>query len=121
MSLFEEFLRKLLFKRCYGCEILKEQLEKKTAETQMLLDTITSICKPAIVVPSNTVSTGPVRQGRISWEAKRRQLEENRRKEHAIKLQNPEISEEIDKLEKELGLDDESRNDTPASGDDKPH
>ena len=118
-----EFLRQLLNlrrnKKCYGCQILKEQLEKKNLETQMLLDTITSICKPAVIVPSNNVNTGPIKQGRVNWEARKRALQDNARREHEIKLNHPEISEEIEKLEEELGIKDDV-NSSPV-GDSKPN
>jgi len=119
-------LRKLLNLRreCHGCQILKEQLEKKNIETQMLLDTITSICKPAVIVPQNSVSQEPIRQGKVRWDVRRRILKANSRKAATIKKEHPEISEDIQKLEEELGLSDEGNpngNDIAPEGDESTH
>lgn len=120
-------LNKKGYENCKGCEVLREQLLIANEEKQLAINTLLDIMKPKVAEPIQTQST-PVLAGPMPWARRRAILEEQERiKAQRMKTSSvlaksdkqlndemkktsqfisPVSNESIEKLERELGLDD---------------
>jgi len=103
------------YEPCKGCEVLKTQLEIANRERAELLQTMISLVKPEVIQhPVKAVS--PIINKSVPWAIRKKQLEENDREQLRILREQESIikklvpQEEIDNLEKELGVEDAGEN-----------
>ena len=104
-------------KPCRSCRVLQEQLEYERSQNKEMLETLTSLLKPAPITLSSTAST-PVGPKGMLWSRRRAELERQDRESIRVKTSSPvigrpdkDISEPtaepiktIDQLEFELGV-----------------
>jgi len=108
------FIAQLLnikYEPCKSCKILKEQLKIERQNNKDLLDQIILITKPELRQVLAEEDRKPVTSRRfVPWSEKQRQLEIRDKNQISaeIRRQNPQIIDEIDKLENELGVEDAS-------------
>lgn len=83
---------------CRSCETLKIQLELVNAERKELLSTIMGLVKPEVVQVAPTITTPAIPKA-LSWDKRRRLLEQ----EDRVKAS---IQQRITREEKALGVED---------------
>lgn len=93
-------------------EVLKGQILLLQEQNKDLLHTIIDLTKPEIRTV-NTEIPQPVQPKHVPWSVTRRKLEQDSRLERErinaeLKRTNPEVAENIEKLEEELGVVDAS-------------
>jgi len=112
------------YESCKSCEILKQQLEYERSEKQMLLETMTSLLKPQIIVAQGTTELKPITSRFQMFSKRRVELEKadaerariEKSSAHIAKsddeLKNNKLYEAketkiktVDDLEKELGIE----------------
>lgn len=100
-------VKELLFKwfgleelPCKSCEVLQRQLEIVNFEKKQLLETILEGNKPKIETVTIAPSE-PIKPRNVSWAVKRQMLEQEDRKRAILEREK---QEEIEKLEKEVGI-----------------
>lgn len=100
------------FEVCASCETLKQQLEYERSEKRQLTDTLLNIIKPK-VYEAPTQELNPIMQTSGLFSRKRAALEAKDREEAKILRNSTNLGKPddtlkaIDKLETELGLDDQ--------------
>ena len=108
------FLLGIEYEPCKSCSILEEQLVIQRAENKQLLETILGFIKPE-AIPQLSKQVEPIKPKSIPWGIRKNLLEQKARENRALidreKLNNNIIgqsNEAIEKLEEELGIEDES-------------
>lgn len=100
MLRFISHLFKLNYEPCKGCEVLKNQLDIANHEKERLQETLLDLVKPKIhEVPSTAVE--PIRPKIVPWHVKQRELQAQSAVEARLRKEN------VDKLERELGIKNE--------------
>jgi len=110
-----EFIRKLF--GCQCCKILQKQIVIVNEEKRELLNTILELVKPVRPeVPIIMGNQNPqiVRPPSARWDVRLREKERQARNVQStseiLKVERPEIRDEIGRLEKELEIDDAREN-----------
>jgi hypothetical protein len=98
MLRFISHLFKLNYEECKGCDVLKNQLAIANNEKEELRKVLLDLVKPK-VYEAPSVPIESVKPKLVTWDAKRRMLEEQSRVEAQIRQQN------IEKLERELEIE----------------
>ena len=112
MIRFLSFLLNKPYEPCKSCETLKQQLEFERSEKKELLDTILRIVNPKVVESEPVRELTPIVNTTGLFSRRRAALEARDRHEAQILAQSknvakPDITESIEQLENELGLDTE--------------
>jgi hypothetical protein len=110
MLRFISFLLGKPYESCKSCETLKEQLKIMQEQNKDLLYTLIDRSKPE-VRPLNIEKMEPIKPKHIPWSVTQKSLERKDREQfnEQLKRNNPGIADEVDKLEKELGVSDASK------------
>lgn len=96
------------YEPCKGCAVLQHQLDMVNHEKEVLMNTMLDLVKPKIVqVPTREIE--PIKSRIVNWNRERAILEENSRNESRIRAEaekiNKEVNvEELEKLEREVGI-----------------
>lgn len=99
------------YEDCKSCNVLREQLKIVNEEKKELTQTLIKLFKPEpVVAQANPVVLQPIANTAGLWSKRRAALEEaDRQKLRAsqdkVFAGKPDVTESIDKLERELGID----------------
>lgn len=104
MLRFISYLLGKPYEPCKSCETLKEQIHLLQEQNSELLHTLIDRTKPEIRPIGETPKA--VTRGFKPWSVKQAELEKKDREQlnQRIRDANPEVVEQIDKLEEELGV-----------------
>jgi len=86
------------YESCKSCEILKQQLEYERSEKQMLLETLTSLLKPQIIVAQGTIELKPITSRFQMFSKRRVELEKADAERARIERSSVHIAKSDDEL-----------------------
>lgn len=95
---------------CKCCKLLQEQLDYERDRNREMLETLTSLLKPQVIIQPES-EFKPITPHFTRWSRRRAELERLEREKIQINKTSPVVanpdSEEINKLEEELGVQNE--------------